>query len=102
MANSKIGQSFDWSTDSDRAGCFIPDESVSNRANGAWGYPTVDALQLEPYRLNPVYFVYVYANRGVRAIGNANDPVVQIGSPIAWTVQAPDGRRWATNWQAFP
>ena len=102
MANTKIGQPFDWSTDAERAGCFIPDDSINNRANGVWGYPTVDALRLETYRLNPLYFIYLHANRGNPETGNAGDPVVQVGSPIAWTVQAPDGRRWATTWQAFP
>ncbi len=102
VANTKIGLAFDWATDTDKAGCFIPDESISNKANGAWGYPTVDALQLDPYQNNAAYFVFRYSNRGIAAVGNAGDPVVQVGSAIAWTVQAPDGRRWATAWQAFP
>ena len=102
MANTKIGQPFDWSTDTQKAGCFIPDESINNRANGVWGYPTADALQLDPWQYNPIGFVYRHANRGRAEVGNAGDPVVQVGFPIAWTVQAPDGRKWATTWQAFP
>ena len=83
------------------SGCFIPDDSINNRANGTWGYPTVDALQLNPWQYNNLAFVYVYANRG-KAETFDGVTVGRVGSPIAWTVTAPDGRRWATTWQAIP
>ena len=102
VANTKIGQSFNWATDIISSGCFIPDDSINNKANGVWGYPTVDSLQLDPWPLNPNGFVYRHSNRGIAEIGNAGDPVVRVGSPIAWTVTAPDGRKWATVWQEFP
>jgi len=79
--------------------CFIPDESVSNRANGVWGYPTADALQLSPYSLNSAAWSITYANRGTPEMWGlqANGTL-----PVAWTVEAPDGTRWQTNWQLIP
>ena len=78
--------------------CFKPDDAVNNRANGVWGYPTADALQLSPYTLNPALWSVTYGNRGVPevwGVGAVGGPI----NPIAWTVEAPDGSRWQSNWQ---
>jgi len=79
--------------------CFKPDDSVNNRANGAWGYPTADALQLSPYSYNSAAWAVTYGNRGLPEMWGlqANSTL-----PVAWTVEAPDGTRWQSNWQLIP
>ena len=76
--------------------CFKPDDAVNNRANGVWGYPTPDAIQLSPFNLNPAYWAVTYSNRGAPEIWGLQ---VNSTTPIAWTVLAPDGTRWQSNWQ---
>jgi hypothetical protein len=79
--------------------CFKPDASITNRANGVWGYPTADALQLSPYSYNSALWAVTYANRGLPEIWGIQ---VNGALPIAWTVEAPDGTRWQSNWQLVP
>jgi hypothetical protein len=100
VAPSRTGQVYNWSTDEQFALCFNPDDSIYNRANGGWGYPTVDALQLTPFPYNTSSWSVTYGNRGKPEIWTVGG--VGGTSPIAWTVTAPDGRKWATTWQVLP
>jgi hypothetical protein len=79
--------------------CINPDSAVNDRANGVWGYPTPDVLQLSPFALNPSYWAVTFGNRGVPEKWVIN---VLNSTPIAWTVEAPDGSRWQSNWQLVP
>ena len=93
---SKIGQAFNWVSDSRDGFGFRPDDSLFDRANGAWGYPTADSLCLT---LNGTYYKLAYSNRGAKTGWGLDIPKAYV---IAWTVVAPDGGRWQSNWQLIP
>ena len=98
VATSRLGQVFNWTSDEQFALCFVPDSSRYDPANGNWGYPTIDALLLTSVGSNPSLWSVTYANRGKPEVWGFG----RVGGPIAWTVTAPDGRKWATTWQLVP
>jgi hypothetical protein len=97
--NLPAGTVFDWNNNLhiSNATCIIPDNVTTDRANGVWGWPESNSIQLVVPSGGSKPRVPVIGNRGKR-----EQMGYSVSDVVAWTVVSPSGQRWATNWQLLP
>jgi hypothetical protein len=90
-----IGAKFNWSASCETNWGFQiwPNSSVQ-------GFPNPTTFQLEPYSLNPDYFVVAYSANGTKTLTGYT--VARVGSGLAINIEAQDGSKWSSTWFPLP
>jgi hypothetical protein len=65
------------------------------------GYPTQGSFTLQPFSLNPDYYVVVYGTKSGAKLITTNT-VGRKGGALAITIESPDGSKWASKWFTIP
>jgi hypothetical protein len=98
VSNSRVGQIYNWGSDEQSAICITPDSKINDPQNGVWGFNGADDFALA-LKATQTEWGVSYTNRGVWEDWGVN---ISRNGPVAMTVQAPDGSKWATSWREIP